>query len=310
MRNGVQHAPRTGRSRSQAHSPRRLLISCASLGLALLWATNTVAAERIVSLDSVITETLFALDEGASLVAADSSSQYLPHDQQLPNVGYKRSLSAEGILALTPDLILATEDAGPPEVLTQIASTGVKLVTIPTAPSIDGLHTTLRAIAAAVGQADKGEAVLKAIDAELAQARHQVASLQAQPDFTPPRVFFLLTIGSGTDMSAGRDTAVDSLLQLAGAENVMHASLSGYQTITAEAVVAAAPDVILVTQRNFDGLGGAAGVLQRAGLAATPAGQTGRIVILDGLLLTGFGPRAGQAVEQLAQQLHVPSLTD
>ena len=62
MRNGVQHAPRTGRSRSQAHSPRRLLISCASLGLALLWATNTVAAERIVSLDSVITETLFALD--------------------------------------------------------------------------------------------------------------------------------------------------------------------------------------------------------------------------------------------------------
>ena len=100
--------------------------------------------------------------------------------------------------------------------------------------------------------------MLKAIDAELAQARDKVAGLQAQPDFTPPRVFFLLTVGSGIDMSAGRGTAADSLLQLAGAENVMHASLSGYQAITAEAVVAAAPDVILVTQRNFDGLGGAA----------------------------------------------------
>lgn len=306
MQTGEQHIMRTGFSRSQTRSPRRLLSLCATFGLALLWAASTAAAERIISLDSVITETLYALDESASLVAADSSSQYLPFAQQLPNVGYKRNLSAEGILALTPDLILATEDAGPPEVLTQIASTGVKLVTIPTEPSLGGLHTTLRTIAAAVGQTERGERVFEAIDAELAKARHTVTDLQAQPDFIPPRVFFLLTVGSGTDMSAGRGTAADSLLHLAGAENVMHASLNGYQPVTAEAVVATAPDVILVTQRNFDGLGGATGVLQRAGLAATPAGQKGRIVVLDGLLLTGFGPRTGRAVEQLARQLHTP----
>jgi iron complex transport system substrate-binding protein len=78
------------------------------------------AARRLVSVGGALTEIVYALEAQAELVGVDSTSQYPVAAQRLPSVGYARSLSLEGVLALAPTQVLATEDAGPPAVLRQL----------------------------------------------------------------------------------------------------------------------------------------------------------------------------------------------
>jgi iron complex transport system substrate-binding protein len=219
--------------------------------------------------------------------------------KDLPRVGYKRSLSAEGILALRPDLLLANDDVGPPEVMQQIQAVGVEIAVIPDEPTVAGLRTKVRAVARVLNRVSQGEQLVARLNADLAEARRAVQDIRNKP-----RILFLLHIGSGADMSGGRDTVADAMIQLAGGVNVMRHAFTGYKPITPEAVVAAAPEIVLMTKRNLVSLGGKQKVIDRIGLANTPAGREGRVVAMDGLFLLGFGPRTGQAVAQLADQLH------
>ncbi len=218
-----------------------------------------------------------------------------PQAEALPTVGYKRALSAEGILALAPTAVLATDAAGPSEVIEQLASTGVRVELVPDEPTVAGLRQQIATLADLLGRSEAGTALIARIDADLARVTPLAEA--------PPRVLFLLHFGSGGGRAAGRDTAADTVIRLAGGENVLHEAFSGYKPLSAEATLAAAPDVILMTEGKLEGLGGVDAVLARAGLAATPAGQAGRIVTMDAALLLGFGPRLGTAVTELAGRM-------
>jgi iron complex transport system substrate-binding protein len=77
---------------------------------------------------------------------------------------------------------------------------------------------------------------------------------------------------------------------------------AGYKPLTAEAVVAAAPDVILMPARGLESIGGIDGLLTIPGIALTPAGSMRRVIAMDDLYLLGFGPRLGQAVRELTSR--------
>lgn len=259
-----------------------------------------MALERIVSVDGALTEIVYALGAGALLVGVDTTSQYPPQRvKNLPNVGYKRSLSAEGILALQPDRVLADDAAGPPQVLQQVEAAGVDIAAIPNEPTVAGLRAKVRAVARVLGRIPQGEQLVRRINADLADARRLVQAIGDKP-----RILFLLHLGSGTDISGGRNTVADAMIELAGGVNVMRDAFTGYKPVTPEAVVAAAPEIVLVTQRNLTSLGGEQKVIDRIGLMNTPAGRGGGVVAMDGLFLLGFGPRTGRAVAQLAARLH------
>lgn len=255
---------------------------------------------RLISVDGAITEILYALGGDAQLVGVDTTSLYPAATEDIAKVGYKRALSAEGILSLQPDLLLATDDAGPPEVLEQIARAGVNIHQIPDTPTIAGLHEKIAAVAEVLDRREAGAALSEQLDEDLAQLQ---AATEAST--SRPRVLFLLHIGSGNDMAAGRDTAADTVIRLAGGENVLHEAFSGYKPLSAEAALAAAPDAILVTQRNLEQLGGLEAVLERGALKATPAGQARRVLAMDGPLLLAFGPRLAVAAAQLACDLGI-----
>lgn len=216
-----------------------------------VWSNVAVAVERIVSVDGALTEIVHGLGIEAQLVGVDTTSQYPPKTvKDLPKVGYKRSLSAEGILALQPDLVLATDDAGPPEVMRQLQAVNVKIEFIPDEPTVPGLHAKVRAVARVLGRVPQGEQLIKRINADLAEARQIVQRVRDKP-----RILFLLHIGSGADMSGGRDTVADAMITLAGGVNVMGQAFTGYKPITSEAVVAAEPEIVLLTRRNLVSLG-------------------------------------------------------
>jgi iron complex transport system substrate-binding protein len=250
---------------------------------------------RVVAVGGAVTEMVYALGAGTALVGADSTSVHPSEAARLPRVGYMRQLSAEGVLSLRPALVLATAEAGPPAVLEQIRGAGVRLERLHVRHSPDAVRENIRTIAAALGRDAAGDALLQRFDADWRTTRRRVAAMPARP-----RVLFVMAHG-GAPMVGGRDTAADAMLELAGAVNAA-SGITGYKPLTAEAALAAAPDVILVTDQALE-TGGIDALLQRPGLALTPAGRAKRVATMDAVLLLGFGPRLPQAVDELATKV-------
>ena len=263
-------------------------------------ASVTVAdASRIVSVGGAVTEVVFALGFADNVVAVDSTSQYPDAVTEKPDVGYMRRLSAEPILGLAPSVVLAVEDAGPETVLNQLRESGVPVVLVPDDPSYDGVLKKIELIAGALGVAEKGRALTTALRADFDRLNDAVGSVGERP-----KVLFLLSIGQGgAPLAGGRDTSADGIIRLAGGTNAVDA-FDSFKPLSPEAAVLAAPDVLLVTNRTLELLGGKAGLLGLPEISLTPAARQSRVVAIDGLLLLGFGPRTGQAVRTLAAALH------
>ena len=277
-----------------------LLLSVALLVL----AARAGATERIVSVGGATTEIVYRLGDGDRIVAVDTTSLFPVATARKPKVGYMRALAAEPIIALNPSLVLAVEDSGPPQVLDQLREAGIRVVIVPDKPTADGVLTKVAVIAAALNRHEEGKLLSERLRHQLEAARQRISSIR-----TRPRVLFLLSVGNGgAPMTGGRETASDGIIRLAGGENAVN-GFEGYKPVSPEAIVEAAPDIVLVTSRSLRLLGGLEKLLAMPSIAATPAGKARRVVTMDGLLMLGFGPRIGEAVITLAQRLH-PALPD
>ena len=268
------------------------------LGMLLAGPSASADAQRIVSVAGSLTEIVYALGAADRLVGVDATSLHPPSARALRQVGYHRSLSAEGILSLAPDLVLASEAAGPPAVLDQVRSAGVPVRIVTHDLSPDGLDRKVREIADILGRKAAGERLISQIRAEFAGALRLVEAAR-----TRPKVLFFMNAGRGAPLASGRDTAADAMIRLAGGQNAF-ADFEGYKPLSTEALTAGAPDVLLLPEHALAALGGETGLARVPGLTLTPAWRNRRIVAMDALLLLGFGPRTGAAVAALARRLH------
>jgi iron complex transport system substrate-binding protein len=250
-------------------------------------------APRIVSLNGTISEIICDLGRQGQIVGVDVTSTYPAALEKLPKVGHNRNISAEGVLAQNPTLVVGTTESLKPEVAAQLKSAGVRVELFKQAYSVDGTKQLIKEVAAAFGATAEVPALLKKLDAQLTQVRKPAKS---------PRVLFIYARGTGTMMVAGQGTQVEKIIQLAGGQNAA-TGFTEFKPLTAEALVAANPDVLLLFDSGLQSLGGKAGLLQVPGIAQTTAGRTGRVVEMDGQLLTGFGPRLGLAASELSKKL-------
>ena len=255
-------------------------------------------AERLISVGGSVTEIVYALGAGDRLVAVDSTSSYPPAADDLPDVGYMRRLSAEPILALEPELLLLVEDAGPQATIDQLRAAGVRIVTLPDEPSLAGVRKKIGQVAAALELPEAGEALVQRIEAAQRDVAEKLMAVSSRPS-----VLFLLSVGNGAPLAAGRGTSAAGIIELSGGRNALD-GFAGYKPLSPEAAAAAQPDVILVTARTLERLGGREALLARPELAASPAASAGRLIAMDALLLLGFGPRTAEAMARLAQALH------
>ena len=279
---------------------RRLAVT---LGLGAMAAAAALPARaqtppRIVSVGSALTEIVYALGAEGLLVGVDTTSQYPAAAQALPQVGYMRALSAEGVLALKPTLVVATTAAGPATTLDQLRATGVEVIVLPDLYDYDSVIAKIASVGRVTGKQREAEAMI-------ARGRGDMAALTARlaKATGKPRVLFLLSMGGGAPQAAGRDTAADGIIRLAGGANAID-GYAGYRPLTPEAVIASRPDVVLVTRQTAQAMGGAQAVLDQPALRQTPAGRAGKVLEFDTLLLLGFGPRTPQAAQELAMALH------
>jgi iron complex transport system substrate-binding protein len=272
----------------------------ATLALALAFCTPALAdpAERVLTLGGSVTEIAVALGAEDRLIGRDTTSTFPPSVTTLPDVGYFRALSPEGILALNPDLILSEAGAGQREALDVLNAAGIPFIVTGTDTTPEGLAAKIETVANALDLSEQGKALAAEVTQGLQAARTRAAMIEA-----PKRVLFLLSLQGGRVMAGGEGSSAESIIRLAGGINA-GTGFEGYKQITDEAVLTAAPDVILIMDREGDLAINNDMVLAHPVLSQTPAAKAGAILRMDGLLLLGFGPRTPQAAEALHKLLY------
>ena len=255
--------------------------------------------ERIIPLDGDVAEVVFALGLGDNVVATDLSATYPPAADALPEIGYQRALAAETIAAYEPTLLVATDVAGPPEALEDLRRLGYSLVIVPNESTPTGAGRKIRAVAAALGIGERGASLAAEVDAAIAEA-----SVPANADAYRPRVLALYVRGTVAQLVLGSSSNTHWLIDAAGGVDVgAEMGVQDSAPISAEGILAAAPDVLLVTTLGLDSVGGIDGLLEIGGLSQTPAGRHRQVLAYDAQLLLGNGPRTAQILAQLRDDL-------
>jgi iron complex transport system substrate-binding protein len=255
---------------------------------------------RIVPLNGDIAEIIWDLGLGANIVGADVSATYPPGLQDLPSIGFARQLSAEGILSLEPTVVIGDTTAGPADVISQVRDAGIPVVIIKSYTDITAPFEKVADVSAALGVSAQGDALAASVQKQLDDAKALAATAE-----TKPRVVFLYIRGAAIQLIGGKGSGADTLIDMAGGiDGGTEAGINGFMPITAESLVAAAPDVILVMSGGLESIGGIDGLMQIPGIAETPAGENGRILAFDDQYLLGLGPRIGSVVTDLVYGLH------
>jgi iron complex transport system substrate-binding protein len=272
-------------------APRRALLAAPLLAL----ARPARAARRIVVAGGGLAEILVTLGLEARIVGVDSTALFPSRLRALPQTGYLRNLSAEGVLSLAPDLLVLAHEAGPPPAVARLMAAGVAVHRAPRIHGPADLLSAVEGLAAAVG-ADPAP-LADALRADLA------AVAAALPEARPvPRALFVLAAG-GAPQASGTGTAAAAMIALAGGRSAI-ASYVGYRPLSAEAVLAADPDWIVTTTQAVEARGGRDAFLADPSLRLLRAAATGRLAALEALYLLGFGPRLPHAIRDLAAVLH------
>jgi iron complex transport system substrate-binding protein len=155
-------------------------------------------------------------------------------------------------------------------------------------------------VAEARGVPNRGAALADEVDASIEAAQAEVPE-----DLEPPRVVLLYLRGTQVQMIGGADVGVAALFEAAGAvDAAAEAGITETTPITPEALVEAAPDVIVTTTAGLDSVGGIDGLLAIPSVAQTPAGETQNVVDFDDQYLLGGGPRSGDALSDLIAALY------
>ncbi|QKC90175.1 hemin ABC transporter substrate-binding protein [Mesorhizobium sp. NZP2234] len=258
---------------------------------------------KIAAIGGSITEMVYALGQEKHLVARDSTSRYPKAALDLPDVGYMRALSPEGVLSVNPTGILALQGSGPKEAVDVLKKTSIPFIEVPEHYSREGILEKVRIIGKALGADAKAEVLARDLDDRLTSAEKQTASIKERK-----RVLFVLSVQGGKILAAGSETAADGMVRLAGGVNAVE-GFSGYKQMSDEAIITARPDVILMMSNagppvSDDELFG------NPSVASTPAGAARKLIRIDGAYLLGFGPRTADAIHDLAVSLYGGQVTD
>ncbi len=259
-------------------------------------ANNTevnISNERIVSLNGAISEILVDLGQRNQIVGIDITSSY-PADlaKKATQLEHVNKINIEGLLALKPTIVYVLKKDLNENLEKQLTDAGITLIVIEQDYSVDGAKKLIEEVATPLQIKDYDKLYTK-IDQDISQVK---------PLETKPKVLFIYARGAANLFVAGADTPIQSIIELAGGENAAK-GFSDFKPLTPEALLNSNPDYILLFDTGLQSMGGVDGVLSIEGITKTNAGKNKKIITMDGLLLTGFTPRIGEAVTILNQKI-------
>lgn len=260
---------------------------------------NISDASRIVTLSGDLTEIIFELGLGESIVGVDITTVFPEEATALPVVGVGRFLAAEPVLAQDPTLVIGDTQTDPVTAIDQIRAAGVPVVILETAVSFDQLYEKIDQLGEVLGVSDAAASLIDRLRSDI----EATAALAA--DKQPLRMAYVYTRGPDVVLLFGGEMVSNPLIEAAAGIDVgAEAGIEETVPVTAEALVAANPEVIIVPEEGYGILGGLDAFLEIPGVAQTPAGENRRIYAYpEGDFLT-FGPRVSESLRLLIADVH------
>lgn len=262
-------------------------------------AVDIAAPKRVVAVNSSLVEILFGLGKGDTLVGTDVGGTWPPEQAKIAKVGHPYHPSIEGIISLKPDLVLATEENLTPATAGQLRSAGLPVLILENSSKdgLGGLKRRIEQVARLFQVPEAGKRMIQELDKQRAELEKKIAALKKKP-----RILFLYAHGPGEAFVYGKETGVHVLIELAGGQNAADFT-SGTKALTAEGMVLASPDAILMLNRGLEAVGGVEGALKLPGVALTPAGRNKKILAVDNSI-RWVGPRFPQFADTIFTAIH------
>ncbi|WP_291057271.1 ABC transporter substrate-binding protein [Herbiconiux sp.] len=266
---------------------------------------------RILALDiyGSLAATVFGLGLGDSVVGRDTSTSF-DGAADLPLVTQNgHELNGEAILELNPSVIITDSSIGPWDVVLQMREAGIPVIVTTPDRNLDNVGDIVTMVAAGLGVPDAGTALTERVNAEIADEVEQIAAVTPADPADRPRILFLYVRGNaGVYYIFGEESGADTLIQALGGIDVAgEIGWKGMRPMTAEALVKAQPDILLMMTKGLESVGGVDGLLERIpAVAETPAGQNRRIVDMSDYQIMSFGPRTAGVLDALARAIYAP----
>ncbi len=266
-------------------------------------AVTVTSAERIIAVDrhGTLAQIVYALGMGPKLVGRSTAAAF-PAIRDVPNVaGGTGSLNVESVLALRPSVFLTDTTSAAPAVREQLRAAGVTVVYFDPARTMDGVIPQIHAVADALGVPERGRALGQRTGEEIAAATAAVPGREQ-----PLTIAFLYLRSTAITMMAGPGSGADALIAALGARDAGTAAglTEPFTAITSEAMIGAAPDVLLVMSEGLKSVGGVEGLRQVPGIAQTPAGRARRVVDMSDTVVLSFGPNTGRVIAALSHAVY------
>ena len=279
-----------------------LIFSFSLLAITVFWSSSSSANDnRIVAIDGSLTEIIFALGDGDKMVGRDITTTYPPEALKLPSVGYMRTLSAEGILSLKPNLVIATKDAKPRSVLDRLKEAGIQVELIDNTFTLEGVKIKIRQVAKILNREKEGEKLIDQMQSSVDKARLIAKTEQDKHGVTS--AIYVMGMRGGNMMVAGAGSRAEEMLSLAYIKNPAADDFKGYKPLTAEAAIQYNPQFIITAMHGVKSAGGKQSILNTAAIKITEAGQKKQLAVMENGLLN-FGPRLGLAIEDLVAKIY------
>ncbi len=261
-------------------------------------AETSGEAKKLITAGGTITEIVHELGFGDRIIATDITSTYPSSMQELPSIGYRNQIKAEGILALGADVILAEADYLSPEVIEQLKSAQVEVQVFDKPMKVEETYQLIEDLSKYLEVPEKGQQLKEGLEQDLEE-------LEAYKSEHPQnaKIAFVMARGPETVFLAGEKTFADELFELAGLENTAQ-GFDDFVPLSPEALISMNPEYILLFESGLATLGGIDGVSNINGITETVAYQEGNIIAMDGHYISGFGPRLGEAALELAKAIN------
>ena len=262
-----------------------------------------------LSITGTIAELVDSFGLADNLVGRDISTQIAGHED-LPVVTKEgHSIDAEGVLALSPTLIITDGSIGPTDVVLQLRDAGIQVVTVSRAVDPESTYELTREVATALGVAPLADTLNEQLKQAIATKEAEIAKLMPSDVALRPRVAFLYVRGSaGVYYLFGEGSGIDSTIKSLGAIDVAEEiGWVGEKPLTDEALVSLNPDIILVMTKGLESTGGVDGLIEaQPSIALTNAGKHRRIIDVEDTLIFAGGTRIPDVLDGLARAVYAP----
>ena len=263
-----------------------VLILLLSISNAYAICEQSISRSKIVVAGGSITEIVYFLGMEDKLVGVDITSNFPKEAKKLKSIGYLRNLSIEGILSLSPGLVLAEEDIGPPIIVNQLRKTSIDLRIIKEKNNLNGIRNKIMCISKILNTSlDENEDFI-----ELENKLHMVRKLKKINSEKIKKILLILMMRGASPVVAGKNTSGQGFIDMIGHENSMN-DLNGWKPVSSEEIIKKNPDYIIITKRAFKNFSSLDQFLSIPGISSTLAAKKKNIIVKDGMSMLGFGPR-------------------